>query len=195
MAATVTNNGATTVTGIVPTIGGANPNDFTITTGANACGATLTAGASCSIWITFFPTSATGFSATLSVADSATGSPQVGYLGGTGTAPAGSVSLTPLLTFPNTTANTTSAAMAATLTNNSGATITGISPAIGGANPNDFTITTGANACGATLTAGASCSIWVTFFPTSATGFSATLSVADSATGSPQTGYLGGTGQ
>ena len=43
---------------------------------------------SCSIYVTFTPASASGFTATLSVADSAAGSPQTAILTGTGTAPA-----------------------------------------------------------------------------------------------------------
>jgi len=195
LAATLTNTSNNTVTGIAPSIGGPNPDDFAITTGANACGASLAAGASCSIYVTFTPSAAASFSAALSVADSATGSPQIGYVLGTGIAPANSVSLTSILTFPNTTAHTTSAALAATLTNTGSNTVTGIAPVISGINPDDFAITAGANACGASLAAGASCSIYVTFTPSAAASFSATLSVADSATGSPQIGYVLGTGK
>jgi len=195
LAATLTNTGSNTVTGIAPVITGINPDDFAISTGPNACGASLAAGASCSIYVTFTPSAAVSFSATLSVADSATGSPQIGYVLGTGIAPANSVSLTSVVTFPNTTAHTTSAALAATLTNTGSNTVTGIAPSIGGPNPDDFAITTGANACGASLAAGASCSIYVTFTPSAAVDFSAALSVADSATGSPQIGYLLGTGK
>jgi hypothetical protein len=50
------------------------------------------------------------------------------------------------------------------------------------------------NTCGTSLAAGANCLISVTFTPTSATGFTATLSIADNATGSPQTVALTGTG-
>ena len=194
LAAILTNTGNNTVTGIAPSIGGINFNDFAITTGAGSCGPTLAAGASCSIYVTFSPNLATGFSASLSVADSATGSPQATTLLGIGTPPASSVSLTPLLAFPVTTVNTTSAALAATLTNNGGAALTSIVPSIGGINFNDFAITTGAGSCGPTLAVGASCSIYITFSPNFATGFSAVLSVSDSATGSPQTSTLLGIG-
>jgi hypothetical protein len=191
----MTNNGGTAVTGIVPSIVGPNPDDFAITTGTNACGASLAAGASCNYYITFTPSVASGFSAALSVADSATSSPQTTTLVGTGIPPASSVSLTSILIFPNTTANTTSAALAATMTNNGATAVTGIVPSIVGPNPNDFTITTGTNACGASLAAGASCNYYITFTPTGVSGFSAALSVADSATGSPQTTTLVGSGQ
>jgi hypothetical protein len=126
------------------------------------------------------------------VADSATGSPQTVALTGTGTAPA--ASLSPALSFPNTLAGTTSSALAATLSNTGTAPLNNVVPSITGTNPGDFALTTGANACGATLAAGSSCSIYVTFTPASATSFSATLSVADNATGSPQTVSLSGAG-
>jgi hypothetical protein len=192
LAATLSNTGTAPLNNIVPSIVGANLGDFALTTGANACGSTLAAGSSCSIYVTFTPASATSFSATLSVADSASGSPQTAVLSGTGTAPA--ASLSPALSFPNTLTGTTSAALAATLSNTGTAPLNNIVPSIVGTNPSDFAPTTGANACGATLAAGSSCSIYVTFTPASAASFSATLSVADSASGSPQTVSLGGTG-
>jgi hypothetical protein len=84
--------------------------------------------------------------------------------------------------------------MAATLSNSGNATLNNIAPSITGANPSDFAITTGSNACGPTLAAGSNCSIYVTFTPASAASFTATLSVADNASNSPQTSTLTGTG-
>jgi len=88
MAATLSNTGNGALNNIVPTITGADPSDFALSTGANACGSTLAAGSSCSIYVTFTPAAATSYSATLSVADSATGSPQTSSLTGTGTSAA-----------------------------------------------------------------------------------------------------------
>ena len=193
--ATLANSGnaALTITGI--TITGTNPGDFAITTGTNACGTSLAASSSCSIYVTFTPASATSFAATLSVADNASGSPQTTSLSGTGTAAtAPAATLTPpVLTFTST-VGTASGAQVAALANsgNAALTITGIS--ITGTNPGDFAITTGTNACGTSLAASSSCSIYVTFTPASATSFAATLSVADNASGSPQTTALTGTG-
>jgi hypothetical protein len=366
LAATLSNTGNAALTGIAPAITGANPSDFALTTGANACGATLAAGSSCSIYVTFTPASATSYAATLSVADNATGSPQTTALSGTGVAALAvatpviapgtgtyssnqSVSITdttsgaticyttdsstptasngscthgstysaaisvtqsgitvqaigslsgdtnsaiasatytlqaaaPTLTPPggtysasqsvalsstsagaqiyyttdgstpaagqgttklysssisvtttgtlisaiaevagwlnstvstgtytlqapaasltapaafSATVGTTSAAQAATLTNTGTASLTGITPTLGGANPTEFAIGTGSNACGSTLAAGASCSIYVTFTPAAAASYAATLSVADNAAGSPQTAPISGTG-
>ncbi|MGD0631821.1 MAG: choice-of-anchor D domain-containing protein [Terracidiphilus sp.] len=186
------NIGTASLNSIVPTITGTNPSDFAISTGTNACGSTLAAGSSCSIYVAFTPASAASFTATLSVADSASGSPQTATLTGTGTAPVASLSSP--LAFPNTLSGTTSSALAATLSNTGTAALNNIVASIAGTNPGDFALTTGANACGATLTAGSSCSIYVTFTPASAASFTATLSVADSASSSPQTATLTGSG-
>jgi len=88
----------------------------------------------------------------------------------------------------------TSAAQAATLSNTGTAalSISGIS--ITGTNPNNFAIATGANACGTTLAVNSTCKIYVTFTPATTVSYSATLSVADNAAGSPHTLSLSGTG-
>ena len=103
-------------------------------------------------------------------------------------------SLTSSLAFPNTSTGSTSAAMVATLSNTGNAPLSSIAATIVGANAGDFAISTGANACGVTLAASSTCSIYVTFAPASAASLSASLSVADNASGSPQTAALTGTG-
>jgi hypothetical protein len=181
-------NATLNITGI--SLAGANPTDFAETT---TCGATLAAAATCTISVTFKPLSAASFAATISVADNATGSPQTAALSGTGTAPlVPQAVLTPTsLTFTSQTVNSTSAAQTITLSNpgNGPLTITGVS--IAGTNPTDFAETT---TCGTSLAAAATCTISVTFTPLSAASFSATVSVGDNATGSPQTATLAGTG-
>jgi hypothetical protein len=177
---------ALSITGV--SITGANPADFADT---SACGSSLAAGSSCNISVNFTPASATNFSASLSVADNATGSPQTASLTGTGTA--AQAALSPVtLTFPSTTVGATATAMSTTLTNDGNATLNISSITVTGANPGDFTIS--ANTCGATLAASATCTISVTFTPASATSFTAAISVADDASGSPQTATLSGTG-
>ncbi|MGD0646461.1 MAG: choice-of-anchor D domain-containing protein [Acidobacteriaceae bacterium] len=183
-----TGNAALTVSGI--TIGGANPSDFAET---NTCGESLAAGATCTISVTFTPSSAASFAATVSVADNATGSPQTATLSGSGTAPTAPVAtLSPTtVSFGNVVQGATASAQTVTLSNtgNAALTISGIT--IGGTNATDFAETT---TCGEALAAGASCTIAVTFTPGSVASFSATVSVADNAAGSPQTAALSGSG-
>ena len=50
------------------------------------------------------------------------------------------------------------------------------------------------NTCGSSLAAGATCTINVTFDPTTEGDFTSNLSITDNATGSPQTVALSGTG-
>lgn len=68
-------------------------------------------------------------------------------------------------------------------------TITGVS--IAGTNASEFAQS---NTCGTSVAAGASCTITVTFTPASTGLRTATLSVADNASGSPQTVALSGAG-
>jgi hypothetical protein len=163
--------------------------DYAATT---TCGTTLAAGSTCTIAVTFNPQSVGSLPGTLTVTDNAANSPQTASLSGTGTAPAAPIaSLTPAtLTFAST-AGTASAAQKATLSNtgNAALSISGIT--LTGANPSDFSQT---NTCGTSLAAGSSCTISITFTPASAASFTASLSVADNAGGSPQTASLSGTG-
>jgi hypothetical protein len=98
--------------------------------------------------------------------------------------------LTPgTLTFTGV-VGTTSAAQTATLTNtgNTALSITGVT--LTGTNPSDFAET---NTCGSSLAPQQTCTISVTFTPVAAGNLTATLSVADNATGAPQTATLNGT--
>lgn len=95
------------------------------------------------------------------------------------------------LTFSSENQGTTSPVQSVMLTNsgNAALSITGIS--VGGASPGDFRQT---NNCGSSVGAGGNCSIGVTFTPTATGPRSATLSIGDNATGSPQSVNLAGTG-
>jgi hypothetical protein len=186
----LSNPGTATLTNIAVSITGAGANAFADT---SACGTMLNAGASCDISVTFSPTATGSFTAQLSVSDSAAGAPQTVALSGTGIAPAAPVAqVTPSsLNFGSVVSGSTSAVQAVTVTNTGNAALTINSIAIAGTNPSDFAET---NTCGVTLSSGASCTVSVSFTPASAAGFSATLSIADNAAGSPQTVALSGTG-
>ena len=188
---TLSNTGNAALTGIAISITGTDPSDFAQT---DTCGTTLAASANCTISITFTPASVANFTATLSVADNASNSPQTATLSGSGTAvPVPVANLNPTsLSFPSTSVSSTAAAQTLTLTNTGNATLTGIAISLAGANPADFAETT---TCGTTLAASATCTISVTFAPLSAAGFSAAISVADNASGSPQTAALSGIGR
>ncbi|HWF38399.1 MAG TPA: choice-of-anchor D domain-containing protein [Candidatus Acidoferrales bacterium] len=153
----------------------------------------------CTINITFTPSAAGARSATLTLADNGTGSPQTLSLTGTGVASAPVVTLTPStpISFSGLLVTTTSAAQTVTVKNtgSSNLNITA-TPAITGTNASDFAVATGTTCTsGAAVAANATCVINITFTPPAgASGArSATLSIADNATGSPQTLALSGT--
>jgi len=144
----------------------------------------------CTITVTFSPTAFGNASGTLDVADNATGTPQVVTLTGSGQGP--SVGLAPTsLAFGGQTLNTPSAAKTVTLTNSGNATLTITGITVTGSAASQFVPT---NGCGASVVKGASCTISVVFTPSSGGNQSATLTVADTAPGSPQTVALSGAG-
>jgi hypothetical protein len=190
---TLTNAGSATLSLSGITITGTNLSSFSQ---ANTCGATLAASASCAISVSFKPATAGSLSATLSIADNGSNSPQTVALSGTGAAPPiVSVSISPAgLTFPSTTVGASSAMQVVTFTNTGTASVTFTSsPTLTGTYASLFH---GATSCGgnATLAPGASCLIDFTFNPTAAGTFSATLSFNDTAPNTPQSITLSGTG-
>jgi VCBS repeat protein/ASPM-SPD-2-Hydin domain-containing protein/centrosomal CEP192-like protein len=152
----------------------------------NNCGSSVAAGASCSLSVTFTPTASGTRTGTLAVTDNAPTSPQSVSLSGSGNVPVASVSPSSL-TFSTQSVGTTSAAQTVTLTNTGGAPLNLTSLAASG----DFAQT---NNCGSSVAAGASCTINVTFTPTTSGTRTGTLTIADNASGSPQTVSLTGTG-
>jgi len=172
-------------------ITGTNSGDFTQT---HNCLASLGAGASCIISVTFKPTATGTRTASVAVTDNATGSPQAAALSGSGVSSGTSTpvaSLSPTsLAFGNQTVGT-SAAKSITLTNTGTGSLSISGYAITGTNSSDFTKTTN---CLASLGAGASCIISVTFKPTATGTRTASVAVTDNASGSPQRVGLSGSG-
>lgn len=96
------------------------------------------------------------------------------------------------IAFGNQQTGTTSAAQIVTLSNWTLSTMTYTSAALSGANAADFTIS--ANTCSSPLAAAAVCLISVEFTPqTNGAGKTATLTITDGASDSPQTVALSGT--
>ena len=164
------------------TIIGADSKDFSET---NDCGTSLPPGGRCKIQVSFSPKMVAALTASVQV--SYQGGGQFVSLTGTGVSTA-TVSLTPSrLAFPLQLVGTTSSAQTATLTNTGSTTVT-VSQISASA---PFSET---NDCPASLTAGQGCDIQVSFAPTGRGSASGKLSVADDATGSPQTVALSGIG-
>jgi hypothetical protein len=182
----VTNVSTTTLTIGSITMTGANPTDFSQT---NTCGTSLGAGATCTISVTFTPTASGTRTADVSVTDSGSTVPLTVALTGTGVTPGATLSPTSV-SFGTVLTGSTPPPQTVTLTNGGAGTLTITSITITGSNSSKFGQT---NNCGSSLAASASCTITVTLSTATAGTFNATLSVADNATGSPQTASLNGT--
>ena len=185
--ATLTNMGNAALSIADITVTGTNASDFTQT---NTCGSSVAAGSNCTITVTFKPAASGSRTASVSITDNASGSPQTVSLSGTGTAPL--VNLSPTsLAFGNQSLGTTSAPQTVTLSNTGTAALSITSLALTGTNASDFAQT---NTCGSSVAASANCTITVTFKPSASGSRTASVSITDNASGSPQTVSLSGTG-
>jgi hypothetical protein len=162
-------------------------NDFAETD--NCVGTVAASGGTCTINITFTPSYHQLDTGTFSITDSAAGSPHIIKVQGTGVTSATAVTVAPTsLTFGNETVGGTSSAQTVTITNTGTQTLT-FTPfqAIG-----DYSQT---NTCTSnTLNVGQSCTVSVTFSPTSSGARNGSLAINDNAAGSPQVVALSGTG-
>ena len=189
---TVTNTGNAALTLSVGTLAGASA-DFTSTT---TCGTSLAPSANCTFTFAFTPQATGTLTAAIALTDNASNSPQNITLTGIGTPiPVPQATLAPAsITFSPTSIGSTSAALSIALTNTGSAALSISGIVLGGKSPTDFATT---NTCPATLAAGLSCQISVTFSPAAVATYSATLTVTDNAgskAGSTQSVTLQGSG-
>jgi hypothetical protein len=180
---TITNSGTAALTITSFSLTGSNPSDFS----AGNCRPTLAAGAVCGVNVTFTPTAIGARSAQISIADNAAGSPQTIALTGTGLGPAITLS-TATVNFGNQNVNA-SGSQSLIVSNSGNLPLTITSVNTGSA----FFGATAAGNC-TSIAPQTNCSIALTFTPNAEGGFSATLSIADNAPGSPQSVALSGTG-
>jgi hypothetical protein len=191
---TVNNTGNTTVTFTSIAMSG----DFAGATLAQ-CPSIAADAAPCTFQISFKPTAAGTRTGAITFTDNATGSPQTVTLTGTGSGGTATVTVTPSsLAFGLQTLSTASAPLGVTVMNNSTAAVTFSGFTFSGANAGDFAVPAATSGAGCsptgTLAAGGSCTISVVFTPGANGARTATLNIADNATGSPQAVALSGTG-
>ena len=180
---TVTNTGSSTLNISSIVISG----DFAPATSTKPCGSTLAVGANCKIKVTFTPTQLGLRTGDITITDNASNSPQMVPLSGTGVLPA---TLTPSsATYAAQTVGTTSLPKTFTLKNNQSVTLNSIVISTTG----DFSVST--TTCGASLAAKTNCTIKVVFKPTATGTRTGKLNVTDSASNSPQSSSLTGTGK
>jgi hypothetical protein len=158
----LTNTGTSPLNITTLTTGGTNPGDFVFSNNCSA-GAIVTGG-SCIISATFRPTAAGARSATISVADDATGTPQIYTFNGTGTVgPAVTFSPASPLNLGSVGVGNSGIPQNVRLTNtgNSSLNITTLTP--GGTNPG---VSFSDTCAGSAVSVGGSCTISATLKPT-----------------------------
>jgi hypothetical protein len=183
---TLSNNSGSSVTISGITVGGSNPGDFAET---NNCPATFAAGATCTVTVTFSPTTQDKRTATINVSSTAANNGTVA-LSGMGAVPELSLSSTSLNFGTNLPLNV-QAFDDVEITNTGGVSLLVGSLQLTGTNPTAFTLE---NLCTGALSPGGSCFIEVLLTPTAGQAYSANLVINDDAAGSPQTVTLAGTG-
>jgi YVTN family beta-propeller protein len=191
---TITNTGTKMVTFSSFKVASITGDDSTGFLGVELCPNTLNAGKSCVVIMSFTADSQTAktHAANLVITDNGAGSPQTIPMTVAGVInPIATLSPTSL-SFGNQKTNTTSAAKSITLKNTGTTPLIVSSISISG----NFAITTGSNACpsSTTLSANASCNIYVNFKPTSKGSKSGSVSIKDNARNSPQSVSLSGSG-
>ncbi len=180
----LTNEMSVALTGINVAISGSG---FSQT---NTCGTAIAAGANCSITVKFAPTANGKSTGSVTITDSASNSPQTISLTGVGEFP---VAVSPLsISFGSVAVGTTSAAKTVTVTNNLKVTLNITGTTFTGTNAGDYSLWS--TTCGSTLAPAGKCTINIVFTPKVKGVRVATFNLTDSATTSPQTVKLMGTG-
>jgi sugar lactone lactonase YvrE len=177
------NNSASAATGVVISIAGANPADFTVVN--TNCGATLNASSTCTIGVDLSPQASGARSATLTVTDSNPNDLATANLYTLGLSPSSA-------SFPTEPVGGTTPTQQFTLSNGSpGVTITGLSVAMNGVNLADFVVE--GKSCTTTLAASTACTINVAFTPQNTGSRTAELSITEPG-GAFTSANLSGTG-
>jgi hypothetical protein len=181
----LTNNGTTALSISAASFTGTDATDFS---GTTTCTTSLAVGSSCTFTLKFTPRASGTRTASLQVADNTGSGLQLVPLTGVGT----KVKLSAkTLAFGTETVGTRSTAKTVTLTNVSATALSITSIAIVGTDPADFAQS---NTCGASVAAGKSCTISVTFTPKATGARTATVHITDNGGASPQSITLTGTG-
>jgi hypothetical protein len=184
----MTNSGTASLSIGSIAVTGVNASSFVF---ANGCGTSLAVGANCTIHGHFAPTKTGALTAAITIIDSAATSPQTITLSGTGLTPPVTLSATSL-SFGSVAVNTASGSQTVVMTNTGTATLAITSITVTGTGASSFVF---ANNCGTSLAVGANCTIHGHFAPTATGAVTAAVTITDSATGSPQSIRLSGTGQ
>lgn len=192
--ATLSNNGNAPL--VIGTISISSGTEFSVVGGGTcANGASIAAGASCTVSVGFTPSAAGTRSANLVITHNATGGQSTTALSGTGVALTPVIGVSPTtLTFSQT-VNTTSADQTVTVSNTGTAPLAISALTLGGTQASEYRISAGGTcSAGSSVAVSGSCTILIAFAPTATGARSANLTITHNAAGSPSTVTLNGTG-
>jgi hypothetical protein len=180
---TISNSGGMAAAGLTVTVSG----PFGLS--QNTCGTSLASGASCTVGVVFSPMQGGALAGTLMVQSTSVSTATTVALSGTGGL-TGAVQIQPaLVSFPMTGVGISSSAITVTVSNSSSSVSLDSLALTASAG---FKLT--ANTCGATLAAGASCTVGVVFAPSASGPQTGTLAIASTALAANATVPLSGTG-
>ncbi len=191
MTITLTNNSPDPVTGFAATLTGTDASEFQVS-GGTCIGGVIGLDQSCTVTVRFAPTSGGNKSAALSITHSGSNSPAAIALFGNAIAvPTPAVTLNPTnVSFASQGVGTVSAAVSINVQNTGTADLHVTSATLAGTNPADFQLV---NGCGLAIVPGGSCTLQVSFAPTSGGSKTAQVQLVDDAPASPQLVSLSGT--
>jgi len=170
---TITNSGDVAAAAVASNVTG-DAADFNV---ASTCGASLAAGASCTVSVSFAPQTEGNKTATVSLTATPGGTISA-TVTGRGLSLGDIVASDPSHNFGSTMAGTTGSSETFTFTNGGGGPTGVLSTALGGTNASSFSIVPGSNGCqGITLASGASCTVTVEFAPATEGAKTASLTV------------------
>jgi hypothetical protein len=158
---------------------------------SNTCGASLAAGNSCTISITFTPHMSTPYSGSLTITDSDVTGTQVVTLTGTSVGSPTTQLSAHSLAFGGVDYGSTSAPQTITVTNTGTGILNVSSVAISGTNAANFQET---NTCAAPVEVNSTCAITVTASPTVLGALSASVTITSNSTNNPSSFSLSGNG-
>jgi hypothetical protein len=183
---TVNNAGGSAAANVGFQITGQSAASFS--TGATTCGASLSGGGSCTVQVTFKPTTTGANTAALTVSSATPGVTAVQVpLSGNGQT-ANGINISPAqISFVESVIAQSSLPQTATITNASSVTANGLTVVVTA----PFNLTQ--NTCGTSLAAGARCTVGVVFTPAASGAVSGTLTVGSSTFTSAATAVLSGT--
>lgn len=184
---TVSNSGGVAMDNVGVQLSGPAAASYSL--GASTCGATLAAGANCTVSVVFTPAVTGPIVATLTVSSSTLGVAPVSVaLNGSGQVAGGIIANPMQLTFSTVGVGQSSAAQQVTITNSTNLYVAGLSTAVSG----PFVL--GQSTCTGSLAAGANCSVSIVFQPTSSGAATGAFTLSSSAMATPVTVALSGVG-